>query len=512
MKKKFKIPTAYTIVTIALIVTAILSYIVPQSVVNPDTGEIVFDAVFDDDGNIIQGDGLQPFGLWDIIISPIKGFQSGANVGIGILMAGGFLGVLNYTGALEAGIGALLNTFKGSFLIAVMTFAFALLGTSFGFWEEIVAFSVVIIPTFVMAGYDVLVGLGVLFIGASIGNMSSLVNPFSTGAAVSAIGNPELSIGSGIILRAVIFIVLYIIGTLYLIRYAKKVKNDPTKSLVYNVKDINTLIDGKQTLPELTGRRKASVIVFMVIIVLMIIGFIPWKELTGERGFNIVNAPILGLAKIPVIGTLLGASHISLFGTWYFDEFAFLFFAGSILLLFINKLKEKEFIDVFIAGMKDLLGVVLILAISRGIAIIMGNSSRGMSITFIYWISNALSNVPIWIFGVIAMGAYVLIGIFLQSTSGVAGITMPILGAVAAALFVGTDLGSAGGQIILISSFTCGVNFVTSLYPSATLMGSIDLANLPYDRYLKFMVPVMVTLLITSGIIIALAPYFGLVQ
>ncbi len=505
-------PTAFTIVSIALIITAILSYFIPQSVVNPDTGEIVFNAIFNDSGNILQGQGLQPSGLWDIIIAPIQGFQSGANVSIGILIAGGFLEVLNHTGALGSGIGALLDKFKGGILIAVMMFAFAVLGTSFGFWEEIVAFAVVIIPTFVLAGYDVMVGLAVLFVGSSVGNMSSLVNPFSTGAAVSAIGNPELSIGSGIILRLVIFFILYIIGTSYVINYANKIKKDPKKSVVHGVEDIDTLTEGQESLPEFTGRRKASVAVFLMIIVLMIVGFIPWMELTGETGFNIVNAPILALAKVPVLGTLLGASHISLFGTWYFDEFAFLFLAGSLLLLVINKMKEEEFIRVFTTGMKDLLSVVLILAISRGIAIIMGDATSGMSITFIYWISNALSNVPIWIFGVIAMGAYVLIGIFLQSTSGVAGITMPILGAVAAALFAGSQLGSAGGQIILISAFTVGVNFVTSLYPTATLMGSIELANLPYDRYLKFMVPIMVTLLATSGIIIALAPYLGLVQ
>lgn len=512
MKKKFKMPTAYTIVSIALILTAVLSYFVPQSVVDPDTGNIVFDAIFNSGGDIVQGQGLQPYGLWDVIIAPIKGFQSGADVGIGILMAGGFLAVLNHTGALEAGIGSLLDKFKGGVLIAVMTFAFAILGTSFGFWEEIVPFAVVIIPTFVLAGYDVIVGLGVLFIGASIGNMSSLVNPFSTGAAVSAIGNPELSIGSGIVLRLVIFIVLYMIGTAYLINYANRVKQDPTKSTIYDVQNINTLIEDQEKLPTFTGRRKASVTVFLIIIVLMLVGFMPWEELTGEAGFNFVNAPILALAKVPFIGTFFGASHISLFGTWYFNEFAFLFFAGSLLLLFINKMKETEFISVFTEGMKDLLGVVLILGISRGIAIIMGDATAGMSITFIYWISNALSNVPIWIFGVIAMGAYVLIGLFLQSTSGVAGITMPILGAVAAALFVGSELGSAGGQIILISAFTAGVNFVTSLYPTATLMGTIELANVPYDRYLKFMVPVMVTLLAVSGILIAIAPYLGLIQ
>src|SRR5699024_9903591 len=149
------------------------------------------------------------------------------------LMAGGFLAVLNHTGALEAGIGALLTKFIGGVLIAVMTLAFAVLGTSFGFWEEVVAYVVLIVPSFVLVGYDVVVGLGVLFIGASVGNMSSLVIPFATGAAVSAIGNPELSIGSGIILRFVIFVVLYVVGTTYLINYANKVKKDKKKSVVH---------------------------------------------------------------------------------------------------------------------------------------------------------------------------------------------------------------------------------------------------------------------------------------
>ena len=151
--KKFKLPTAYTIVVIVLIFTAALSYFVPQSVVHPETGEIVFNAIFSGEGDILQGEGLQPFGLWDLLIAPIEGFQAAADVGIGILVAGGFLSVLNYTGALEAGIGALLDKFKGGLLIAIMTFAFAILGTAFGFWEEIVAFVVVIVPTFVLAGY-----------------------------------------------------------------------------------------------------------------------------------------------------------------------------------------------------------------------------------------------------------------------------------------------------------------------------------------------------------------------
>ncbi len=505
-------PSAYTIVSIALVLTAILSYFIPQSVFDRESGQIVLDAILSDSGEILRGQGMQPFGLWDVLMAPIQGFQSASDVGVGILVAGGFLAVLNDTGALEAGIGSLLNSFQGSVLIAIMMFVFALLGTSFGFWEEITAFAVVVVPMFVLAGYDVMTGLAVLFVGSTVGNMASVVNPFSTGAAVSAIGNPELTLGSGIILRSITFIVLYIIATTYVISYAKKVKENPSKSVLADLEDINTLSDQKSEMPEFTKERKQSVAVFIILVILMIVGFFPWLELTGETGYRIVNAPFVALAKVPVLGNLLGASHISPFGTWGFNEFAFLFLIGALVLKVINKMSEMEFLNVFIDGLKDLLGVVVVLAIARGIAIIMGNSTQGMSITFIYWISSALSSVPLWIFGIFAMSAYVLIGLFLQSTSGVAGISMPILGAVASALFASSTLGAAGGQIILISAFAAGVNFMSGLYPGATLMGTLELVNVPYDRYLKFTVKILLTLLFAAAIIISIAPYLGLVQ
>lgn len=512
MKKKFTMPSSYTIVFIALVIVASLSYFVPQSIVDKDTGKIIFDATMGADGVIQSGSGLQPYGIWDVIMAPILGFKSSSGVAIGILCAGGFLEVLNKVGAMEAGIGSLLKKFKGNVLIAIMMFVFSLLGTSFGFWEEITAFAVVIIPLFVVAGYDVMTGLGVLFIGATIGNMASLVNPFSTGAAVAAIGNPELSIGSGIVLRLIIFVALYVVGTAMLIQYAQKVKNNPNKSILNGLKDVHTLTDSKSELPEFTTQRKWSVLVLIIVIIFMILGFLPWEDLFGTQVSNIINAPIIFLANVPVLGDLLGAKHIPFLGTWGFDEFAFLFFFGAFLLKFINKMKEMEFINTFIAGMKDLFGVVVVLAIARGIAILMGNSSEGMSITFIYWISSALSNVPLWIFGVVAIGAYVLIGIFLQSTSGVAGISMPILGSVAAALFVSSSLGSTGGQILLISAFTLGINFMSSIYPGATTMGTLELVNVPYNIYLKFMLKIVITLLVIGALIVSIAPYIGIVS
>ena len=111
--KKFKMPSAYTIVFGALVITAVLSYFIPQSVFNKETGQIVVDAIFDSNGAILQGQGMQPFGLWDVLMAPIKGFQAASDVGIGILIAGGFLEVLNHSGALDAGIGSLLNKLQG---------------------------------------------------------------------------------------------------------------------------------------------------------------------------------------------------------------------------------------------------------------------------------------------------------------------------------------------------------------------------------------------------------------
>lgn len=505
-------PSAYTIVFIALILTAVLSYFVPQSLVEESSGKIIFDAVLNNKGEIMQGQGLQPFGLWDVLLAPIKGFQASSDVGIGILVAGGFLEVLNKTGSLEAGIGKLLDSFKGSILIAIMVLSFAILGTSFGFWEEITAFAVVVIPMFVLAGYDVMLGIGVLFLGATVGNMASLVNPFSTGAAVAAIGNPDLSLGSGILLRLIIFLALYLVASFYLIQYGKKVQQDKQASILSDLKDVKSLSEEHAQMPEFTTQRKWSVGVFLLLVIFMIVGFFPWLELTGELGFSFVNAPFSALAKIPILGNLLGASHVTPFGEWGFNEFAILFFIGALILKMINKMDEMEFIDTFIAGMKDIFSVVVVLAIARGIALIMGDASQGMSITFIYWISNALSSVPLFVFGIFAIGAYVLIGVFLQSTSGVAGISMPILGAVASALFAGSVLGASGGQIILISAFTVGVNFMSAVYPGATIMGTLELVNVPYDRYLKFVLKVLLVMLFVSAVIISIAPYLGLVQ
>lgn len=511
MKKQKKMLSAYSIVFIFLVITTILTWIVPQSVVVDN--KVIYNAIKDSSGNIIQGAGYQPAGLWDILVAPIKGFEKASGVSIAILMAGAFLGIINSVGAMDAGIGALLKRYTGSSLIAILMFVFAIFGSVFGFWEEIPAFSIVIIPLFVMAGYDVVTGLAVLAVGATAGNMASVVNPFSVGAAMGAIGNSNLSLGNGIFLRIVLFFALYGVGLFFTLKYANMVKRDRTKSLVDGV-EVKATNNNQGELPELTRKRFWSLVVFIGIIVLLILGYIPWYELklSGGRTFqDIINAPITFLANIPFLGNVLGLKHFTLFGDWYFQEFSFVFFLGSILLGFINKMPEEKFIKEFVAGAKDLLGVVLVLSVSNGISVIMGTKTAGMSVTFVYWIQSALQGIPAWAFSVAVVLAYVGIGFFLQSTSGVAGITMPILGAVAFALFANSDIGSIAGQIILISAFTLGLNFTSGIYPSATIMGTLELFNVSYEVYLKFVLKIFIIMLVVGVAIISIAPFLGLI-
>lgn len=514
--KTFKMPSALSIVMIFLAIVAILTWIVPTSVVvtDDDGNKVIhYNAAFDGDGNVVEDAGTDPVGLWDFFIVPIQGLISAADVAATIFISGGFLAILNHTGALDAGISALVKKFKGSVLIAILMFVFALMGTVYGACEELPAYAIVIIPLFVAAGYDVITGMMVILIGAGIGNMASIVNPYSIGAAISAIGNEELSMGDGILLRLVLFVVLLAMGVVMVTRYAAKVKRDPKASCVAHLDDINTRVDGDNAAAEvkMTGRQKAALVVFGIMVLICVIGYIPWDAIPMGNGtaFDLING-LQYKMQGTFIGNLLGANNFCELGWWYFNEFSCVWLIGAVVVGVIAKIPEKTFVSVFTSGCKDLMGVVLVLATARGISIFMGSKTYGMSITFIYWIQKLLTGVPLWAFVIAAVLVYLLIGIFLQSTSGVAGITMPIFGAIAFGLFASSGAGSIGGQVVLLSAFTCGINFMSCVYPSATNMGVCELVNVPYNVFLKQWAKILVPILAVSALIISVAPYIGL--
>ncbi|MCI8640054.1 MAG: YfcC family protein [Coprococcus sp.] len=519
-KKKFKMPSAMILLFMVLVFVAILTWFVPTSVMTADeNGEnvIYYNASFDAEGGVVEDAGTAPAGIWDVFMAPIKGFANGADVNFSILISGAFLALMNFAGALDAGVGALLKKLNGKKLLAVLLLVFALMGTVYGSWEELPPYALVLIPLCVTAGYDVLTGIFVLFGGAVIGNMASVVNPYSTGAAVAAIGNPELSLGTGIGMRILLFAALYAIGAVLIIRYAERVKADKTKSALYSLDNINTLSakSDMTEFPELTKKRIWSLIVFGIMILVIVLGYIPWGSITAgdQTMYEVVNAPSVWLMEhAPVVGNLLGADSFTWLADWYFDEFSIVFLIGSVVVAFINKISMDDFVSEFVRGASELVSLTLVISISRGISLIMGDSSYGMSITFVYWIRNALASIPAWGFAVGAIVLFVIAALFIQSTSGMAGMTMPILGAVTMALFAGTTIGTEGGQMMLVSAFTVGLNFMASgLYPDATKMGVLEITNVPYPVYLKEVMKIMVPLLVVSAIVIMVSPYLGLV-
>ncbi|MEG0091963.1 MAG: YfcC family protein, partial [Oscillospiraceae bacterium] len=234
-KKSFKMPNAFVTLFLIIAVVAALTWIVPAGqyeYVDPDASRLEPIA-----GTYSQAE-QNPQGVWEVIMAPVTGFYEAADIMLFLLIIGGFLGIVMHTGAIDAGIGAVVKKLNGKdhIMIPILMIIFGLGGTIFGMGEETVAFYLLIIPVFIAAGYDALCGMATIFLGTGIGYMASTTNPFSTGIASGFAG---ISVGDGMGTRVLLFVLLETAGIIYIMRYAKKVKADPTKSLIYDMKQAN---------------------------------------------------------------------------------------------------------------------------------------------------------------------------------------------------------------------------------------------------------------------------------
>ncbi|GAM66895.1 arginine/ornithine antiporter arcD [Vibrio sp. JCM 19236] len=213
-------------------------------------------------------------------MAPIKGFHESVDVALFVIIIGGFLAVTMSTGAMDAGVAAVVDRFKGreQFLIPILMTLFAIGGTSFGMAEETVAFWALIMPVMSAAGYDRMVTAGVILLGSGVGVLASTVNPFATGIASRFAGLP---IGEGVVLRLVIWATLLLIAIVYVMRYAKKTKADKSQSILAGIEFDDEFSKEPQTL-EFTPIRKLTMSVFFGTFLVMIYGVIPWSDMGIE--------------------------------------------------------------------------------------------------------------------------------------------------------------------------------------------------------------------------------------
>jgi uncharacterized ion transporter superfamily protein YfcC len=261
-------------------------------------------------------------GVIEILEAPLKGIIDSIDIILFILVIGGFMNVFHETGAMVKGLAALSYSMKGreAWLIIILTFLFSFAGSSYGMAEEALVFYPVLVPLFLAAGYDLLVPLAVIFAGTQLGFLSSFTNPFSTIIASNAAG---VNWSDGLTERILMFIASTAITIWYLVRYAQKIKKDPSKSVVYRIDGVVSSpyekIDvGTENAEALAEKTKFLLTLFLLTFLTMIAGVV-WFD-------------------------------------WWLTEMSALFLASAILIALIERINEKKFLGQFIKGAESLLG------------------------------------------------------------------------------------------------------------------------------------------------------------
>ena len=455
---KFKFPTAYTILFGLIVVVAIATWFVPAGEYDRELNEAL--------GRDVPVPGTykevepNPQGFVDIVLAPIAGFfdpgsyeARAIDVALFVLIIGGFLGIVTKTGAIDAGIERAMSKLRGreKWMIPILMALFAAGGTIYGMAEESLAFYTLIIPVMIAARYDAVTGVAIIMLGAGVGTLGSTINPFATVIAANAAGVPFTD---GIVLRFVILILCWLACVIYVMRYAERVKQDPERSIVADRRAANEehFLKGREAsgnpeLLEFTLTRKIVLVIFAGTFAVMIWG---------------VSA-----------------------GGWWMAEMSALFIVAAIVVGVIARMSEEDFTDTFVDGARDLLGVALVIGIARGIVVVM--DAGKMTDTILFWAEGAVSGLSAIGFINAMFGIEVALSFFVPSSSGLAVLTMPIMAPLADFADVQRDL--------VVTAYQSASGLVNLINPTfAVVMGGLALGRVPYERWLRFMWPLLVIL------------------
>lgn len=290
-----------------------------------------------------------------------------------------------------------------------------------------------------------------------MGTMASTVNPFSTVIASNTAG---IDFTSGMVLRFVILIIGLIICIAYTIRYGEKVKKDPSFSYIYNQKEdlerqfLSNV--NEEDAPLFTTSRKLILIIFALAFVIMVYGV---KELG-----------------------------------WWFEEMTALFILVTFIMIFFANLKEQEFVSEFMSGAADLLGVAIIIGLARGVTIIMENGM--ISDTILNYLSNGVARMNGVVFSTFIFFVYIILGFFISSSSGLAVLSMPIMAPLADVVGISRD--------VIVSAYQFGQGIMSFITPTGLILASLAMVNVTYDKWLKFVLPLVIIIGILAIIMLAI--------
>ena len=385
-----------------------------------------------------------PQGLKSILFAPIRGIYESIDIILFILIIGGFIGVFQHSGAMDRGIASLSYRMQGreKWLIVITVFLIAFGGTTFGLQEETLAFYPILLPIFLAAGYDRLVSVAAIYCGSCIGYMGATINPFSTIIASDAAG---VNWTTGFYSRLAMLIIGAVVVCIYIVRYAERVKKDPSKSMV-------GFEEGDKD-----------------------------QEVTAhEEKLSTMNQFVLVLFAMTFLVMIYGVSKLG----WWFEEMTALFLGAALLLGIVQRIKEKAFVDAFVKGARDLLGVSLIIGIARGITIVMNDGN--ISGTLLNDAAQIVGSASGVVFLPILMLIFFVMTLFIASTSGLALVSMPIMGALGNIVGVPTEE--------IVNAFLFGSGLMMFITPSGVILPSLAMVRVSYNIWLKFMAKLLLTL------------------
>lgn len=471
-KPKMFLPSSVLIIFGALVAVVFVIWllyiagVVKSTHTDPTTGEVL--------PNTIPG-------LLDIFLNPLRGFagytsasqgkfvQGVAGIAIFLLLFNGTMTLVNDSHAIEAGIGGLLRSMKGKeiVLIPILMFILAICGSTFNMCEQCLPLFLVVIPIMFAAGFDAMTGFLMVFVGAGVGVMGSTVNPVLVGIASSAADVPMME---GIIWRVILFAAVTITSIVCTTIYAKKVKKNPQKSCVYmsDAQFKQKYSFDKDALPPMTGKRKATLIVFGIAFLLLIVGLIDWKAMTGWTGFEDFSKILSN--NFPYL------SSIAPIGSWGMVEAGMLFFIASVIIGAINWKGSGHFIGTFFKGCAEFVPVAFILAVGKGLAITLTDS--GLNNVIGEGLGGVLKMMPgigaiIMIFVVTS-----LLTIFIPSSSGLSSCMMPIIGSAVRSAGTITLSGS-------VTTFAAGMGWMNLITPAGMVLPFLEVSKMDLGSFYK---------------------------
>jgi uncharacterized ion transporter superfamily protein YfcC len=498
-KKGFQFPSTMTVLILVTLLVWLAAFLIPSGTYEHDENGVPTP------GSYRQIDSPQDFGdrVGDFFLAPVNGLygiqnpETGTVVPFGVgslfgavgvfmfvLAIGAFMTMVLATGALDVAIGKLAYTVQARpwlVIVAVMGL-FSLLGTTMGWADETLGFYALLIPLLLTLGYDRMTAAGMIIASATVGAMASTVNPFSIGVASEF---ADVGIGDGIGLRWIGWFVLTAITIAYVVRYAQRVKAQPDRSLVGFPPEDEAEVAREKASADLTlsGRQKLVLAITAFTFALLVFSVVPWDSIIGFETTD------------PVTHETVDNDFWWNLG-WWFPELTALFLVAAVVVGLVAGFSEREITGNIGRGLGDFIGAAVAVVLARGVTVILNNTQT--IDTILSWMEDAVSGTSAVGFTSLVMVINTGIAFIIPSSSGHATLAMPLLAPLG-------DFAEVSRPLV-VTAWSWGAGIARFITPtSAVVMAGLALAGVRYDKWIRFMLPLMVVLAVAGLVMLGIA-------